>query len=698
MKKIKVFLCDLTHTGQVVAANVMPLGIGLIAGHLLSVFPNTHVELFKYPDDLAARLEDDTPQIVGFSNYSWNLDISYKFAQRIKQASPETIIVFGGPNYGLQEEEVESFWQRYPLIDFYVVREGEVSFENLFHLLVENDFNIQNIKLHPDGLTNCHFLSEGKVVQTQVAPRIGDLGSLPSPYLLGLMDKFFDNVLIPMIHTTRGCPFACTFCSEGSKYYSKVSHRTDLADELEYIALKRGSIPDLIVTDANFGMYTQDREKALLIRDIQDRHKWPQRLIVSTGKNQKERIIEVADILNGTMSVAASLQSTDEEILKNIKRSNISIESLKTIVDRANSSTSSTYTELILGLPGDSKVKHEKSLRDVTNLGLGIVRMYQLILLPQTELNTPTQRKEYDMKTRFRINPRSFGKYALFGQEFTAVEHEEILISNSTLSFDDYMDCRELHLSIEILHNSSLFYELSALFRQFGLPWFELIQRVHEARHINSDAVSSLYRDYRDENMDGTFATQDELTEKVGLHIDGFLKNLDGTNEIAKGKARAILYLLNELHAVVYEEASLVIAERGLLTEQVSLYLSELETFSRCKKIDFLDTSIVKFAQFHYDFINLENSHFMLDPNNYFLDEVTSYKFQHSPDQVELIGGYLAQYGGNALDGLGRILMRANPRKLFRNYTCGVSNDTPSLDTKIKPDQALNVYGGFSVE
>lgn len=70
------------------------------------------------------------------------------------------------------------------------------------------------------------------------------------------------------------------------------------------------------------------------------------------------------------------------------------------------------------------------------------IRMYQLIMLPQTELNTPAVRHQYDMKTKFRIMPRSFGRYAIGDTEFVAVESEEILVSNSTLPFEDYVACR----------------------------------------------------------------------------------------------------------------------------------------------------------------------------------------------------------------------------------------------------------------
>jgi radical SAM superfamily enzyme YgiQ (UPF0313 family) len=224
LSKEKIYLADLTHTGQIVASNITPLGIGLIASYMNLQRPGlADFSLFKYPEDFNNALETEIPRIVGFANYSWNCELAYKFAEKIKQASPKTIIIFGGPNYGLSGEEIEAFWQMYPLIDFYVLKEGEVAFLELVEKLIASDFDADKVKRLAEPPHNCTFMLDGKLVSTDLLPRIKDLDELGSPYLNGLMDKFFDGILIPMIHTTRGCPFTCAFCTEGAKYYAKVA-------------------------------------------------------------------------------------------------------------------------------------------------------------------------------------------------------------------------------------------------------------------------------------------------------------------------------------------------------------------------------------------------------------------------------------------------------------------------------------------
>ena len=58
--------------------------------------------------------------------------------------------------------------------------------------------------------------------------RIKDLDEIPSPYLNGMMDKFFDGKLTPFLETNRGCPFTCSFCHTGSDYFHKLKLKVSI--------------------------------------------------------------------------------------------------------------------------------------------------------------------------------------------------------------------------------------------------------------------------------------------------------------------------------------------------------------------------------------------------------------------------------------------------------------------------------------
>jgi len=664
--KILIYLADLTHTGPVLSSNVHPFGVGLIAAYLFKYFPDhIKIELFKYPHDLTSALEKQTPNIMGFSNYSWTLDLSYEYTRKIKKHFPETTVVFGGPNYGDAPEEIDQFWREYSLIDFCIVKEGEKAMVEFIKAYISNKHDGDELKQSETRIPNCHYLYNSNVIKGELLPRI-PIDEIPSPYLLGLMDKFFDHQLIPMIHTTRGCPFKCTFCAEGAKYYQKVKHQTDLTEELEYIAQRIVGRSELYITDANFGMYKEDIQKAHQIAEIQQKYNFPDFIHVSSGKNKKDRILEVATIVNGAMrSVAAALQSTDENVLKNVNRSNISLEALTEVAQKASEANTDTYTEIILALPGDTVEAHTKTLRDVVEADLGTVRMYQLILLPQTELNTPDTRQKYNFKTMYRMMPRSFSKYSLKGESFGAVECEEICVANNTLSFDQYVYCRELDMTVEIIHNGRTFEELKGMCKLYGFSWFDFILRFFEKRRKYNNKLTNLYDTYKTGTMDGVWNTKEELHDFYNKNMDELLNNTEGTNEMSRAKSVAFFQLMGSLHDILYSEMTQMLEDNGLLNENLRMYLKELLEYSKLKKMDVLsdNDSIVNY---HFDFNSITNHHFNVDPFNYYSQDSKQYKIFHDSESRTLIDDCVKEYG-DSVDGLSRIIMfRIHYKNLFR--------------------------------
>lgn len=690
--KTDIYFADLSHTGTIVSANFFPLAIGYVAANLSAEFPEqVQVELFKYPEDLSDALSRRIPKLMGFSNYSWNLNLSYEYVKQIKRRSPETTIVMGGPNYGLSRDEILDFWKRYPLIDFYIVFEGELAMVELVRALQSVHYDANALKNSGIELPNCHYLDGETIVEGKPLPRIKDLGELPSPYQMGFMDKFFDGTLIPMISTTRGCPFQCTFCSEGLNYYNKVSKRHELSDELRYIAERVGSMADLCLTDANWGMFKEDIDKATILAKIQKEFGWPGKLIVSSGKNQKERVMKVASMLNGAMFAGGAMQSTDEQILKNIKRSNISLEELGPADnDDQPANDVDSYTELILALPGDTVQAHTKSLRDMVDIGVHRVRMYQLIMLRQTEMNTLESRNKFGLQTRFRIMPRSFGRYELWGKKFVAVEYEEICVANNTLNFEEYLDCRELDLTVEILNNGKLFHELSGLCKKLGHSWFDVILTFHERRRTFSSQLAKLYDDFRHDSVQGLWKTHDELGNAVKEKIDDYLANDEGTNEMAKGKARAVFRLQDDLHDLLFLVMNTKLKTLGLLDQKMELYLKELKVYSLLRKTALLDTSQQSEAGFHFNFPAIEKKGFAVDPHDFILKQPLNFIFKHSEDQIHLLNSYVTQYG-TSLDGLGRILMRAQYHNLIRTAAL---MDSPLNSTTQHSPLSASVFDG----
>ena len=269
--KPEVWISDLTHTAQGISAATFPLGASYVYTYTKELLGEyLGLKLFKFPNDLNLHLKKKFPAILSFSNYSWNFEISYKFAQQAKKINPNLIIIFGGPNFPTVEDEKIKFFKKRPAIDFYIELEGESGFVDLCKTIIDFNFDIKKIKTTKVKIVNTCYLAENEFIHGPLE-RIKNVNMIPSPYLSGSLDKFFSLPLVPMLETTRGCPFACTFCADGLATKNKVTRYDPdrIKEELHYIAKRVNNIEELILTDLNFAMYKQDLVTAQSIAETQ---------------------------------------------------------------------------------------------------------------------------------------------------------------------------------------------------------------------------------------------------------------------------------------------------------------------------------------------------------------------------------------------------------------------------------------------
>ena len=99
-------------------------------------------------------------------------------------------------------------------------------------------------------------------------------------------------------------------------------------EEINFIAprMQNLGITGLHIADTNFGMYPRDREICMSLKNAHDTHGWPKQVIATTGKNNKERVIEITGIMGSTFNVNMSVQSMDPIVLRNINRDNIKLD------------------------------------------------------------------------------------------------------------------------------------------------------------------------------------------------------------------------------------------------------------------------------------------------------------------------------------------------------------------------------------
>ena len=139
MRKLKLYIADLTHDTILLVSDTIPINIGFIASFAKKRFGDQiEISLFKYPQSIIDAIIDDPPDVLALSNYSWNSNLSERICEIAKEIKPEIITVQGGTNFPHKKREQLIFLLNRPNTDIHVELESEVSFSNLITLVLGN--------------------------------------------------------------------------------------------------------------------------------------------------------------------------------------------------------------------------------------------------------------------------------------------------------------------------------------------------------------------------------------------------------------------------------------------------------------------------------------------------------------------------------------------------------------------------------
>lgn len=499
---MKIALLMLSHEDESGSVqNVfMPLSIGVIAEFLKLNFKDDtlEIELFKRPSKFEHYLKNNAPDVVMFGNYMWNEALNLYYASRVKSQFDQCLTVMGGPNISVNLEGKETFVAQNSDIDILVEGDGEiVSLEILksFHASGKSIPDIKHSKI-----ANCFAydhqtkqLLRGDVEDMRIGVGKTSLEEIPSPYISGAMDVFFEDNAIPLLESSRGCPYACTYCQQGTKYFSKVRFFEGgrIGQELAYIAQKKQelglnmSIAEF--TDPNFGMYKQDLDVFEGIKQSQDLYDFPKQVWCSTGKSQAKRILAHAQMLKpDSIMIRAAMQSMNPETLKQVERKNLDIE----VFEEFSNNGVETYSDVMLGLPLETHETYVSGFLELIDSNIDEFSMPQTLVLKGTPMEAVDYLEKFDIQTRNRVIPECSGVY---GSEKTPIfEFEQMIMHTSTMDFDAYLQCRKFALIVMIFHNTRMLKNIYRYLDHKGVRRSTLLSGIYSVA-LTSDRFAPVF-------------------------------------------------------------------------------------------------------------------------------------------------------------------------------------------------------------
>ncbi len=305
---------------------VMPLGLAYLASHVRSHCPSARVEILDahvlnmpFAETLEAALSKKR-DIIGLSFWTAQAPFAYALAEKIREKSPETFLVFGGVHTSSLPQEAARF------CDYCVLYEGEETFQEL----VEHLMGARPL----ESVKGVAYLKDGEFRRHDARPFIEDLDRLSFPAWDLLAMERYDTPLhvvggrrVPVIGS-RGCPYNCSFCVSPNIWGRKVRWRSpeNVVSELKEIISKYGVRQfhfwddNLLLEDAYIKTLCD-----LVIREKLDIH-W-------VGLSRASHIVSRAERLPllkaaGCVGLEVGIESADEKTFENIDKEE-SLDSLR---------------------------------------------------------------------------------------------------------------------------------------------------------------------------------------------------------------------------------------------------------------------------------------------------------------------------------------------------------------------------------
>ncbi len=364
--------------------NSLPLGLGYIAAVLeqndIDVrIIDGYIEGLNR-EKLSKELDAYSPDLVGVSVVTPRAKQGLEIARIIKEKSPKTYVVLGGPHITALGQEVVTHDE----VDIGVIGEGENTMLELVKAL-ENEKDLSSVAgiIYQD--------KDGQVIRTKSREMIKNLDDLPRPayHLLPIgkynppaaWSKRTDGTYANII-TSRGCPHSCTYCDVritfGRRY--RTHSPEHVVDELEYL-YKEFKVRNISFRDSIFNL-NKERIKQicrLMIKRGLD-ISWECNGRVNYVDEELLRVMKES----GCWQIQYGVESGNQEILNKASR-NTTIDQIREAFKLTKKVGLEVHGYFMVGLPGETKETLKDTIKLAKEISPDLVGFTIAIPFPGTE-------------------------------------------------------------------------------------------------------------------------------------------------------------------------------------------------------------------------------------------------------------------------------------------------------------------------
>ncbi len=409
-------------------------------------------------DDILRDLYKKKPDVLCFSCYIWNLNYVEEIIREIKKILPALPIWVGGPEVSYDAKEV---LERLPEVTGVMCGEGEETFLELmeyYHRQREQLSDILGIAYRGD---------DGEIMQNPWRPTI-DLSAVPFVYE-DMAD--FKNKII-YYESSRGCPFSCSYCLSSVDKCLRFRDLELVKKELQFFIDEE--VPQVKFVDRTFNC--KHGHAMAIWRFIMEHDKGITNFHFEVAADllNEEELQLIAQMRPGLIQLEIGVQSTNEQTIKEIKRT-MKFDEVARIVERINQEGNvHQHLDLIAGLPFENLQSFQKSFDDVYRLYPEQLQLGFLKVLKGSYME--------EMKENYGLVYRSRPPY-------------EVLYTK-WLSYEEVLTLKSVEEMVEIYYNSGQFsYTLRMLEKEFVSPFTLFLElgnyyEKHELHLMNHSRIT----------------------------------------------------------------------------------------------------------------------------------------------------------------------------------------------------------------
>ena len=386
------------------------------------------------------------PAVMAFSCYNWTFEYNKCLARAIKEKYPDCLIVFGGHQIS---ENVEIF-DELPFVDVLIYGEGERPFREILEAYACNESF--------DSISNIAYRRLGEYIHTR-KENYKDLKGYVSPYLGGYFENIYKNnpgvEFCAVIETNRGCPYNCSYCDW--------CYTTDIREfplekiKKEILWCSEHKVEYIFCADSNFGILKRDLDIARFVVEVKQKNGYPHIFNNCFAKNSNDTVFEISKLFyDNKLNKAATLayQTVCEVALKNVNRKNFTMEAFSDLVTKYNANNMPTYTEMILGLPGETYESFCSGLCRLIDAGQQTaLTVYYCQVYPNSLMGKKEYREKFGIKTA-RV-PLNYLHSSMPDYE-DITEYTDLVVGTRDMPFEDIIKAIMFCTCLQCFHHIGL--------------------------------------------------------------------------------------------------------------------------------------------------------------------------------------------------------------------------------------------------